>query len=137
MSNTYPSEKEGFKLSSRQFIMYPDLNAFGRLFGGRLLSWLDESLAMYAVDITGTANLVTRHMSEVDFLAPGELGDVLEIWARLVKRGRTSLQLEAQAWVRRDKGAERESEHICSCKMVFVVLDDQGKPREWSSPDGQ
>ena len=135
MATIYPSEKEGYKLSARQFIMYPDLNAFGRIFGGRLLSWMDEALAMYAVDVTGTANLVTRHMSEVDFRAPGQLGDILEIWAKPIKKGNTSLQLEAQAWVRRDHSGVQEREQICSCKMVFVVLDENGTPCSWSSPE--
>ena len=131
MESKYPIEVDGFQLSSRQFIMYPDLNSFGRLFGGRLLSWIDEALAMSAVDITGTANLATRHMSEVEFLAPGQLGDILEIWSRPIKKGRTSLQLEAEAWVRRDKKGKPEREQISSCKMVFVVLDEEGKPRPW------
>ena len=40
-----PEELKGYQLAGRKIVMYPDLNFAGRLFGGQLMSWIDEVLA--------------------------------------------------------------------------------------------
>ena len=67
--------------------MYSDLNAAGRLFGGRLMAWIDEATAMAAMRIMGTKRVVTKKFGEIVFEAPGMLGDFVEIWCRPEKRG--------------------------------------------------
>lgn len=123
-------EVEGFEIATRKMIMYPDLSVTGRLFGGQLLSWIDEAVAMMAMQKTGTKNLVTKKISEVIFNAPGLLGDVLEIWCKPSKLGKTSITMDCHVTVwRRNK---EEQLTICSCTIIFVALDENGIPCIWN-----
>ena len=53
-------ELEEYQLCTRNMIMYPDLSVAGRLFGGKLLSWIDEAMAMQAMSIMKTQHIVTK-----------------------------------------------------------------------------
>lgn len=117
---------------SRKLVMYPDLNAHGRLFGGQLMSWIDEGLAQIAVRVMGTSDIVTKKFGEVVFASPGRLGDSVEIWCRVTHEGRSSLALECKVVARCVDGdggvMERE---ICRCDVVYVALDGNGRPTAW------
>jgi acyl-CoA hydrolase len=123
-----------FLFASRQLVMYQDLNAAGRLFGGRLMGWVDEAVAQVAARIMGTKNLVTKKFGEVVFDYPGKLGDSVEIWCRVEKEGTTSLTIDARVLVR---GVAPETLHqICHSNVVYVAIDDCGRPMEWKSRRG-
>ena len=47
-------ELKGYQLAGRKIVMYPDLNFAGRLFGGQLMSWIDEVLAAAAMNLTAS-----------------------------------------------------------------------------------
>ena len=101
--------------------MYPDLSVTGRLFGGKVLSWLDEALAMFAFKHMRSHDVVTRHISEVNFETPGLLGDMLEIYARADREGRTSLTVEGLVISRRQREGQESLHLINSCEIVFVT----------------
>ncbi len=119
---------EGYTLSTRNFVMYSELNSHGRLFGGRLLRWIDEAAGMAATGIMQSTRVVTKKISEVVFDAPGMLGDLVEIWCKPVKEGRTSLTLDCKIIVVRPP-ADRIA--ICHCNIVYVNLDEAGRPTPW------
>ncbi len=120
---------DGFCLATRKIVMYTDLNSARRLFGGRLLSWIDEAAAMAAMKMMRTQNLVTKKLSEVVFDAPALPGDLVEIWSKPGREGRTSLTLDCRVVVR---GVESDSvRQICSCALVYVAIDEAGRPRPW------
>ena len=123
-------ERDGYAMASQMIVMYPHLSRFDRLFGGHLLAWIDEGCAMTAMKLMGTHRIVTKKMSEVIFEAPGMLGDIIEIWCKPTKHGRTSLTMSCQAVVCRDGLATRGV--ICRCDIVFVALDEQGRPTPWA-----
>ena len=120
-----------YKLATRNMIMYPDLSVAGRLFGGKLLSWIDEAMAMLAMDAMNTQRIVTKTVSEVNFQAPALLGDVLEIWGKEIKRGTTSYTMHGQVIVRRESEEGKLVVPICDCTIVFVALNEKGKPTSW------
>ena len=120
---------DGYTLCTQKIVMYTDLNSARRLFGGRMLSWIDEAAAMTAMSSMGTRSLVTKKLSEVIFDAPAMLGDLVEIWSRPAKQGRTSLTLDCRVVVRAiESGSVKQ---ICSCNIVFVSIDEDGRPRPW------
>lgn len=121
---------QGFEIATRKIIMYPDLSVTGRLFGGQLLSWIDEAVAMIAMQKTGTKNLVTKKFSEVIFNAPGLLGDVLEVWCKPSKFGRTSITMDCHVTVWRSN--EQKQLNICSCTIIFVAINESGTPFVWN-----
>jgi acyl-CoA hydrolase len=120
---------QGYILSAQRLVMYSDLNAAGRLFGGRLLAWIDEATAMTAMRIMRTNRVVTKKLGEVVFEAPGLLGDFVELWCRPEREGTTSLTLDCRVMVR--KVSSEEAKQICRSTVVYVALDEAGRPRPW------
>jgi acyl-CoA hydrolase len=123
----------GYTLASRNIVMYPDLNAAGRLFGGQLMSWLDEASAMAAMQIMGTRRVVTKKFGEIVFDAPGKLGDVVEIWCKRARVGRTSLTLSCTVVVQ--CGGSDDVQQIGHSDVVYVALDEDDKPTPWNRSD--
>jgi len=121
-----------YSLAAQHIIMYPHLSRVDRLFGGQLLSWIDEGAAMLAMKIMGTQRIVTKKLSEVIFESPAMLGDIMEIWCKPERYGRSSLGLSVLATVCRDAADDRST--TCRCDIVFVALDEHGKPCPWQRP---
>ena len=127
-------ELDGYRLAGQRMVMYTDLNPAGRLFGGRLMAWLDESVGMMAMQLMHTNSIVTKKIGELVFDAPGLLGDFVEIWCRQERRGNTSLTLDCIVLVRRTDGAQPDSpnvEQICHSTVVFVAIGRDGRPARW------
>ena len=116
---------EGFDLIAHHIVAVKNLGGADRLFGGTMLAWLDDAGASYAMIKARASGMVTRHIEAMDFLAPGRLGDVLGIYGRVSKTGRTSISVEMRV-VAEDpaSGAAREIVHT---KFVFVAVDKWGK----------
>ena len=131
-------ESLGYLRSYRRIVMYEDLNAAGTLFGGRLASWIDEGSAIFAACQMNARRIVTKKISELVFNNPAKLGDMLEIWCKVKNVGKTSLTAEAVVTrrtfaddpTRMEKLAEPAE--ICRCEIVFVCLDEKGKPKVWN-----
>ena len=126
-----PAEPE--ILAAQRLVMYSDLNAAGRLFGGRLMAWMDEACAMTAMRIMRTKRIVTKKFGEVIFDAPGFLGDYVEVWCRPERRGTTSLTLACRVLARAVTSDHAEA--ICRSTVVYVALDEQGRPEAWRQAD--
>ncbi len=122
-------ELEEYTLASRRLVMFSDLNFGGRLFGGRLMAWIDEAGALIAMRAMGTKTLVTKKIGEVIFDAPGMLGDFVEIWCKTAREGRTSLTLDCRVVVR--DVADDKVAQICRSTIVYVALDANGAPTAW------
>jgi acyl-CoA hydrolase len=109
---------------SRKIIKPQDLNNNGTLFGGAVLSWIDEEAAIFVACQLGKQNIVTKYMSEINFVHSGELGDVIEIGMETVKFGTTSITVRCEV---RTKFSEKTI--ITIEKIVFVHVDENGRPK--------
>lgn len=109
---------------SRKIIKPQDLNNNGTLFGGAVLSWIDEEAAIFVACQLGKKNIVTKYMSEINFVHSGELGDVIEIGMETVKFGTTSITVRCEV---RTKFSEKTI--ITIEKIVFVHVDEYGRPK--------
>jgi acyl-CoA hydrolase len=109
---------------SRKIIKPQDLNNNGTLFGGAVLSWIDEEAAIFVACQLGKRNIVTKYMSEINFVHSGELGDVIEIGMETVKFGTTSITVRCEV---RTKFSEKTI--ITIEKIVFVHVDEYGRPK--------
>ena len=108
---------------TRKLIKYEDLNARGTLFGGQLLKWIDEEAAIFCICQLGSRSIVTKAMSEVNFVASAKLGDIIEIGCELVNFGKTSITIACEV---RNKDTKQSIIRID--KIVFVLVDENGKP---------
>lgn len=119
-----------FRHVVRKWVKPEDLNQHGALFGGRLLQWVDEEAAIVAVTQLGTIDVVTRHFSEVDFVARADRGDLLQLEYRIVGFGRTSITLNCRV-----ENAVTGQEILTLDEIVFVAVDAAGRPVEHGRTD--
>ena len=70
-----------------------DLNPNGTLFGGSLLRWIDEEAAIYAIVQLGNQNVVTKLISEVNFVSSAKQSDIIELGITATAFGRTSITM--------------------------------------------
>ena len=108
---------------TRKLIKPEDLNANNTLFGGSLLCWIDEEAAIYSIVQLGTNKVVTKYMSEINFVSSARQGDIVELGIKAVAFGRTSLTLTCQV---RNKITHKTI--LTIDKIVFVSVDDNGVP---------
>lgn len=108
---------------TRKWVKPEDLNPNGGLFGGSLLRWIDEEAAIYAIIQLDNQSVVTKYISEINFVSSARQGDIIEMGMEVVKFGRTSLTLRCEV---RNKLTRKSILKIE--KLVFVNLDESGKP---------
>jgi acyl-CoA thioesterase YciA len=109
---------------TRKIVKYQDLNPRGTLFGGTLLSWIDEEAAIYAICQLDSNMVVTKFISKIDFQSSPKLGDVIEIGMERVKFGTTSITFKCNV---RDKTTKKDI--ITIDEIVFVLVDENGRPK--------
>lgn len=112
------------RFHTRKWIKPEDLNANGTLFGGRLLQWIDEEAALYAIIQLENPNTVTKFISEIDFKSPARQGDIIEIGIDVVKFGSASLTLACEV---RNKMTRKSI--ITIDKIVMVSVDEHGNAK--------
>src|SRR3954447_2233150 len=90
-----PSDDE-INFRTRKWIRPEDLNANGTLFGGSLLRWIDEEAAIYVMIQLGNERVVTKFISEINFVSSAQQGDIVEMGLRATAFGRTSMTMRAE-----------------------------------------
>lgn len=128
-------ETLGFERTYRKLVMYADLNAAGTIFGGQLVSWMDEASAIYAGEKMKTRRLVTKKISELVFNEPANLGDLLEVWCKITKAGNTSLTVAVvvvRRSTRNDEDVFTQAGEVCASEFVFVAIDENSRPKSWN-----
>jgi acyl-CoA thioesterase YciA len=116
-------------LAIRVTAMPRDTNAHGTIFGGHILSLIDQAGAIAAHGL-GAGKLVTVAMREVEFKQPVHVGDLVTCWAKVTKVGRTSVtsvvRVVAQSPMAQARGeAERD---VTVAEVVYVHVDEDGRP---------
>jgi acyl-CoA thioesterase YciA len=111
------------RFHTRKWVKPEDLNANGTLFGGRLLSWIDEEAALYSIVQLENSRVVTKYMSEINFINKAKQGDIVEIGIDVVKFGKSSLVLRCVV-----RNMMTHEEIISIENITMVNLDEQGKP---------
>ncbi len=109
-----------------RFLAEPsDVNFGGKVHGGAVMKWIDQAGYTCAVAWSGHY-CVTAHVGGIRFLRPITIGHVVEVAARLVHTGRTSLHLLLT--VRAGDPKVGTLAETTRCTMVFVALDTEGRP---------
>lgn len=108
---------------TRKWVKPEDLNPNGTLFGGSLLRWIDEEAAIYAICQLDNQRVVTKFISEINFVSSARQGDIIELGMTATYFGRTSITLRAEV---RNKITRKSI--LTIEKMVFVNLGADGQP---------
>jgi len=109
-----------------------DIGINNNLFGGRMLSWLDEAGGIMAAEEVCSRNIVTLKMDQVLFKKPVMVNDHIRIYGKVVNIGKSSISLFLEA--RRFDFDHHKEDAVCSTKMTYVKIDKTGKPDLIISP---
>ena len=103
-----------------------NIGVHGNLFGGVMLSWLDEAAAVFCAQVCGTPRMVTKCISEVIFNKPVRPGQIIKIYGDVKKIGSSSITVSLEA--RRHSVVNGSQKVVCNVEMTFVRIDGDGEP---------
>ena len=109
---------------NRRLVMSKDLNGANKLFGGTILAWIDEQAYIEVISLLKSTNVVTKFISEVEFISGAKVGDVVEIKTIFVKHGKTSITLSVEVF---NLTNNKKIAHVES--IVMVNVDEIGQPK--------
>jgi len=112
------------KFHSRKLIKPENLNANNTLFGGALLRWIDEEAGIYTMTKLKSQKVVTKYISEINFVSSAKQGDVIEIGMEFVSIGRTSITMKCLV-----RNLFTQKTIISIDKIVFVRVDENEQPK--------
>lgn len=131
-----PKKVSESSVEMRYLVMPNHTNPQNTIFGGVVMSWIDMAAAMVA-ERHSNRPVVTVHVDGISFKAPIKIGDHILIKASINYVGKTSMLVGVKVFAENPfTGITR---HTTTAYLVFVALDDIGKPIEVNSiiPDGE
>ena len=120
-----PEQPRG-QLTTRTLAMPADANPSGDIFGGWVLSQMDIAAGICAGQ-RAQGRVATIAIDAMKFIRPVSVGDVLCVYAEIVKVGRTSLAVHLEAWVLKDRIGKRVK--VTDGLFTFVAIDEARQPR--------
>lgn len=120
------TEKPEGELTLRTLAMPRDVNVNGDIFGGWVLSQMDIAGGIVA-GARAQGRVATVAVDAMKFIRPVKVGDVLCIYAEILKVGRTSLGIGIEAWALRNRIGAREK--VTEALFTFVAIGEDGLPR--------
>jgi acyl-CoA thioesterase YciA len=112
--------------SIRVIMMPKDTNAHGTIFGGVILSYIDQAGAVEAKR-QGAGFIVTVAMREVVFHEPVYVGDLVSFYTRLVRTGRTSITIAVEVFSQPGEGVGNRVK-VTEAEVTYVNLDKNRRP---------
>ena len=115
------------RAATLRFLAEPGhVNFGGKVHGGAVMKWIDQAGYTCAAGWTGEY-CVTVYVGGIHFLRPIHVGEVVELRALVIHTGRTSLHVAVDIYARDPKAPDlKRTGH---CVVVFVALDDHGRPK--------
>ncbi|BCX04959.1 MAG: acyl-CoA thioesterase [Candidatus Roseilinea sp.] len=115
------------EITLRFFAQPTEQNVLGKVHGGAVMKWIDEAGAAVAIGWSGQT-CVTVYVGGIRFVKPILIGSLVEVHARLIYTGRTSMHVavDVRASDPRD-GVYTQTTH---CIIGYVAIDGEGRPME-------
>jgi uncharacterized protein (TIGR00369 family) len=111
-----------------QFISEPtDVNFGGKVHGGVVMKWIDQTAFTCARTWSGTY-CVTVYVGGIRFLKPIRIGEVVKVEASVIHTGSTSIHIAVDVFSKSFE--ESEMTRTTHCVIVFVSVDENGKPQK-------
>lgn len=124
---TSTSTPTGTAIEMNELVLPQHTNALGTVFGGVIMSWIDVCAAI-AAQRHSRSVVVTASMDQLDFLAPIQLGYLVNLKAMVNYVGRTSMEVGVRVEAEETQSGRRV--HAASSYLTFVAIDADGKSRE-------
>lgn len=120
------STKRAIEVINTELVLPTHTNHYGTIFGGRVLELMDTTGALAAMRFANE-EAVTASIEAIDFKKPIKLGDIVELKARVIYTGSTSMVVKVDAF-QVNKFSSKE-DNSCSGYFIFVAVDSNGEPR--------
>lgn len=120
------------ELALRTVAMPADTNPAGDIFGGWIMSLMDLAAGVSA-GTRARGRVATASVSNLSFLQPVKVGDVVCVHTNITRTGRSSITLGVETWVLRRGQCERVK--VTAAEFVLVAVDDNGRPRRLPDED--
>lgn len=121
--DTYPIDKQP---AIRVSMMPRDTNALGTIFGGVILSYIDQAAAIEAHRLH-PGKLVTVAMDEIVFKQPVFVGDLVSLFVDIERVGKTSITVTVSVWAQR--AADRSMQvRVTEARVTLVAVDAELNP---------
>jgi acyl-CoA thioesterase YciA len=128
-----PDDFYQWQLALRVLTMPADTNQYGDIFGGWLLSQADVAGATIAI-ARSRGRVATAAVNDFHFLAPVRVGDLVELHARLLQEGTSSMTVEVDVRARREARPEDEQQ-VATGRFIYVAVGADGRSRPIQSPN--
>ncbi|MFA5574091.1 MAG: hotdog domain-containing protein [Brumimicrobium sp.] len=112
------------QLITKMIVMTKDIGIHGNLFGGILMSWIDEAGGSFATEFCRTPQMVTLKVGELLFKKPLRPGNHVRIYGEVEHLGTTSLTINIEA--RRLNLYNGEETVVCTTSITYVRIDEEG-----------
>ena len=119
-------QKDYGELAIRVSMLPRDTNPGGTIFGGVILSYLDQAGGVEARKHADKL-FVTVAMRGVEFIAPVFVGDVISFYTKTTKIGRTSATVYIIVEARRYRNSD-ERVRVMEAEAVYVAVDENRRP---------
>jgi acyl-CoA thioesterase YciA len=104
-------------------MMPRETNPHGTIFGGVILSYIDQAGAVEATRVTGIERFVTVAMREVVFHEPVFMGDIVSFYCEIVKIGNTSITVKVS--VESDRyDTKDQNVKVTEAELIYVAIDE-------------
>jgi|TARA_R110002020_G_scaffold67820_5_gene177924 acyl-CoA thioesterase YciA len=113
------------ELISTRICKTQDVGVHGNLFGGVMLSWLDEAGGAFAGQACDTPRMVTLKLSETVFTKPVRPGHIIKIYGEVLQVGKTTVVIRLEA--RRHSVYNGTQKKVCETELTFVRVDGDGE----------
>lgn len=103
-----------------------DIGVHSNMFGGHIMSLIDDAAAAYACQICDTLRVVTIKIDELIFKKPIKAGNIVKVYGKVKEFGNTSVTLYIE--VRKHNVYTGKQEVVTHTNIKFVRIDDEGNP---------
>ncbi|MCB0805701.1 MAG: hypothetical protein KDC05_07860 [Bacteroidales bacterium] len=114
------------ELISTKICKTSDIGVNDNLFGGTMLSWMDEAGGTYAAIKCCTPNMITLKIDEVVFQRPVKVKEHIKIYGKILSIGKSSIKLKIEAY-RLNFNEHGQEDLVCSTQMLFVRINENGR----------
>ena len=114
------------ELVSTNICKASEIGVHSNMFGGTMVSIVDDAAASYAAQICDSPRMVTIKIDELVFKNPVKVGNIIKTYAKVKEFGRTSVTLYIE--VRKHSVHTGEQEVVLHTNIKFVRIDSDGKP---------
>lgn len=108
-----------------------DTNIYGTIFGGAILSYIDQA-GFVEARAHGCHRWVTASVDRVDFHAPVHLGDVVAFYTSIERFGTTSVTVRVE--VDAERFGTAETVRVTEATITLVAINAEGRPVDFRSP---